>query len=336
MILAFVGGYVDAAGYIKFDGLFTSSITGNMVAACASVYKTFGVLSRAMVCISFGLGGAIAVAFALKLKLQLHWKERYVAMLLYTLEIVVLAVTMILGLIYEEEIKKSMQDWHLILVASLMGASMGIHNSAAKETIPNVPATTVMTMTLVALSIHFSNTLSYFLARYGIISLISPYPKDDEVAIKRYFDSMTAKHVDAETKLETTFRPMLFFLIGALVGTVITWNATYWSIFVPMALCAALVADIYAGELNMQLKKDAKELRKVEHNLAALESQNLPINNNSQPTPRNPTKIVENNEDIPDSTQTKNLRGVELNDINHEDDATQTAMVVSNKDENLV
>lgn len=35
-ILAFIGGYIDAVGYINLD-LFTSSITGNIVIACTSV-----------------------------------------------------------------------------------------------------------------------------------------------------------------------------------------------------------------------------------------------------------------------------------------------------------
>ncbi len=30
-LLAFVGGFVDAAGYVKLFGVFTSSITGNLV-----------------------------------------------------------------------------------------------------------------------------------------------------------------------------------------------------------------------------------------------------------------------------------------------------------------
>jgi hypothetical protein len=39
--------------------------------------------------------------------------------------------------------------WSVIIVASIMAASMGLHNGAVKETIPSGPSTTVMTMTLV-------------------------------------------------------------------------------------------------------------------------------------------------------------------------------------------
>jgi uncharacterized membrane protein YoaK (UPF0700 family) len=43
-LLAFIGGFIDAAGYIKIKGVFTSSITGNLVVACASVSQQSGVI----------------------------------------------------------------------------------------------------------------------------------------------------------------------------------------------------------------------------------------------------------------------------------------------------
>ena len=60
LLLAFIGGYVDAAGYIKLHGVFTSSITGNLVAACSLItYHQPGVLCRLLVCIFFAVGGML-------------------------------------------------------------------------------------------------------------------------------------------------------------------------------------------------------------------------------------------------------------------------------------
>ena len=53
ILLAIVGGFVDSAGYLKLQGLFTSSITGNLVASSSSMVHMDGVLCRALTCISF-------------------------------------------------------------------------------------------------------------------------------------------------------------------------------------------------------------------------------------------------------------------------------------------
>eukprot|EP01032_Pedospumella_encystans_P025860 gene25860-29214_t len=37
--LSFIGGFVDATGYIKLFGLFTSSITGNLVVGCTNFFN---------------------------------------------------------------------------------------------------------------------------------------------------------------------------------------------------------------------------------------------------------------------------------------------------------
>ena len=39
---------------------------------------------------------------------------------------------------------KNLDNWYVVLVGSLMGASMGFHNVAAKESVTNCPPTTVI------------------------------------------------------------------------------------------------------------------------------------------------------------------------------------------------
>eukprot|EP01040_Poterioochromonas_malhamensis_P018901 gene18901-22178_t len=162
LILAFIGGYIDAAGYIKCNELFTSSITGNLVAACSSVYVTDGVVARVCVSLSFIIAGVAGFFLASKLKLANEWKKKPISAFLYLLEVTLLVIAFAVGLNYDQEMEEQNQnlsDWRLILTASIMGASMGMHNAAAKESIPNVPATTVMTMTLVSESMTLSQLL---------------------------------------------------------------------------------------------------------------------------------------------------------------------------------
>lgn len=242
-ILAFVGGYVDAAGYVKFDGLFTSSVTGNLVAACASVYHTRRVLSRSVVCITFGVGAFLAVAIAIKLRLVSEWKKRSVGSLLYFLEFIVLLVTMITGLIYDDIIAEDTENWRLLLVSGLMGLSMGIHNAAGKDTIANCPSTTVMTMTIVQVA---SNAATTFMYRLAIDTLTTLYPTKAKPV--DYDKKINALYIESIPKLATAVRPLILFIIGALIGTVVTSSAaSYWGLCIPMALCLGLVWDILVG-----------------------------------------------------------------------------------------
>lgn len=55
--LTFVGGFVDGAGYDLLYSIFTTAITGNIIAAASDVYvEAKGVLPRLLVCIFIGLG----------------------------------------------------------------------------------------------------------------------------------------------------------------------------------------------------------------------------------------------------------------------------------------
>ena len=257
LLLAFIGGYVDAAGYIKFSGLFTSSITGNLVAACSSVYITEGVTARILVSLGFLLGGIGGFFLATRLKLGEDWKVKSISMLLYFLEIVLLLISFGIGLAYDLEIEDhgdSLTDWRLVLAASFMGGSMGMHNAAAKESIPNVPATTVMTMTLVAESAAITQTVSLYLASHSWLRLT---PKSKQISAEEK-KKMDEKVAEAFRKWVVVTRPLIAFLLGALVGAVLASNITYYSIFVPVFLLATIIIDIY---FSWVVEKKAEQLK---------------------------------------------------------------------------
>lgn len=245
-ILAFIGGYIDAAGYVKFDGLFTSSITGNLVAACASIYHTDRVASRAVVCITFGLGTFTAVSMAMKLKMKYEWKPRDLTRLLFGMEVVLLFVTMVLGLVYDDAINGNYgnSDWQMIITSAFMGYAMGVHNAAAKEAIANCPATTVMTMTIVTVATNTATTFMYRLAKDGHNAL---YPVNRSKPAD-YDKNMVDKFDDALPKLTVSSRPMFLFVIGALFGGILATTTTFWCILIPLGLCLGVILDITMGK----------------------------------------------------------------------------------------
>jgi uncharacterized membrane protein YoaK (UPF0700 family) len=263
LILAFIGGFIDAAGYIKYGGIFTSSITGNLVVACSSIYVSYGVIARVCTSVGFILGGIFGFFLANKLKLGDKWKVSSVSMLLYTLEIALIILTFGFSLNFDQEISshdEDLSDWRLILAASFMGASMGMHNAAAKESIPNVPATTVMTMTLVAESAAIAQTVSVILADWAFIRLHSKSEKITEEEKKK----MKAKIYEAFQKWLIVTRPLVAFLVGAVIGTASTVNITYYSLIIPIGFLITVVFDIYLGvvvDRSAAVKKD-EEARK--------------------------------------------------------------------------
>lgn len=97
-ILAFIGGFVDAAGYLKLQGVFTSSITGNLVVACASVSSLTGVICRSSVCIAFTLAGGLLSLLAIELKLSFHCSQGTISMVLFCFEALTLIIVWIIGL----------------------------------------------------------------------------------------------------------------------------------------------------------------------------------------------------------------------------------------------
>ena len=98
-ILAFIGGYIDAAGYLKLQGVFTSSITGNLVVACSSVSSLNGVICRSSVCISFTLAGVLAAALAIRAKLSKWLSPSSLSIILFLFEALALGAAWIFGLL---------------------------------------------------------------------------------------------------------------------------------------------------------------------------------------------------------------------------------------------
>jgi uncharacterized membrane protein YoaK (UPF0700 family) len=151
--LAFLGGFVDSACYLKLKGLFTSSITGNLVVICASVSDSHGLTCRSTCALSF-----LLAAFILNSVIQfekLYFRISHIACLLtaYLFELAFLLATAIIGIIFIEDIDKGTIDSPIvILTGCLAGASMGFHCVAARESFLNCPPTTVMTNTMINVS----------------------------------------------------------------------------------------------------------------------------------------------------------------------------------------
>jgi len=241
MLLAFIGGFVDAAGYIKLFNLFTSSITGNLVVACTSLYHPEGVLCRFFVSLCFAGGAGIMTTLSTQLKVVRDMNPRLVAVVLFCCELAMFIASWIVGHALNQEIDNgSLVTGAVILLGSMLGFTMGCHNGAAKETIPNCPSTTVMTMTLVAMSGSASTSFNLFLSKYGLITM---HPKGQTVATFKVDDKL-AESMD---KLMVSLRPLITFLIGALVGASTMHSIGFHCLFIPVIVVIVFILDLTAG-----------------------------------------------------------------------------------------
>eukprot|EP01038_Epipyxis_sp_PR26KG_P005327 gene5327-7393_t len=244
-ILAFIGGFVDAAGYVKITGVFTSSITGNLVVACVSMYHRYGVTCRTSVCAAFVIAGGLSSTIALRLKHVEKLNARQISITLFTHEIIGYVASIALGIIFNKQIDQDnkLTEWQTILVGSLLGAVMGFHNVSAKEAIgPTCPPTTVMTSTLINVAGNASNTVNFFLAKHHLFRLIpyneTPTTIEEKQNLSYHFDS---KFQESYTKLMITIFPLIYFIIGALVGGAITYNISFWSLLIPLTIKLILI-----------------------------------------------------------------------------------------------
>ena len=213
LLLAFVGGFVDAVGYIEFFELFTSSITGNLIVACTALFKdTGGVFARVFVTLSFALGAFATSALYIRLRFVKKVSMWTTAIIQFTAEIFVLLSALAIGVYLESTPIQypTLESWQTILIGSLMALSMGIHNSAATSTIPNAPSTTVVTMTIVKTSGLAANTLEFYLMHSGILTL---HPAMSDVAVDERLSENLKKFLEYGLVIVS-------FVVGAIVGAV--------------------------------------------------------------------------------------------------------------------
>jgi len=151
-----------------------------------------------------------------------------------------------------------------------LGLTMGFHNGLAQEIIPDCPATTVMTMTIVKISISFGNALQYYLATKSINKLY-PYDSGVDELDDGYRNSMTNNLVTSYKKLQSLFGPLILFIIGAIIGTVINLFMGFISLMIPATLISFIIIDIHRALFNIARKDkdvDGEGFGLIDHSAA--------------------------------------------------------------------
>ena len=244
LLLLITSGYVDAVGYEELKGIFTSSITGNLIVAAISVVTLTGLLTRALVVLAFFFCSGLGAYIAICLRSTDQYAATTIALVLFFCEIAFITLSIIAGnqLLFYVANTDDRDSWYVCFVAVLVAGGMGFQNIAVKESIRDAPSTTVMTACLVTVAQNASYALAHYCSLHGCTRL---EPKDkgelsngDSVAIIQAGLSVWL------LKLGISVKPLIMFITGAIIGALVSYYTRFWSLVVPFFLVLFIMIDI--------------------------------------------------------------------------------------------
>jgi uncharacterized membrane protein YoaK (UPF0700 family) len=209
---------MDAVGYYSLGRVFVSSITGNLIIVAVSFSSFDSVWTRGFVSLTFFLSAVLGSIIIINLRHRM-FSPPLIALVMFCFEIVGLLVGMLLGLLWRLEIGgDSLQN---VLVGCSMSFAMGMQCVTINAVVQHSPSTTVMTSCLV----HLAENISRFL-----------------FFVRTPLDAHDA-HIWL-LKASVVLKPLLLFIIGAVLGTVFSHLFSLWAIVVPCLLLLCLQVDI--------------------------------------------------------------------------------------------
>jgi uncharacterized membrane protein YoaK (UPF0700 family) len=206
-LLSFNAGFVDTAGFLGLQGLFTAHVTGNFVTVGAAlVFGTHGVVAKLLALPEFVLVLMVArvVASELRKREVDALRVLLVAKVMFLLAFFVLAVA--LGPFPDS-------DAPAALLTGFAGiAGMAIQNGLQRVHYTTMPPTTLMT----------GNTTQ---AALDAVDFWRPEPGTDVAAVR--------------ARLVRTLRAVLWFAAGCGLAAVLYYFVGFWCLAVPVVVGAA-------------------------------------------------------------------------------------------------
>jgi len=206
-LLSFNGGFVDAAGFLGLQGLFTAHVTGNFVTlGAALVFGTHGVIAKLLALPEFIVVVALArlAGVAMRSRGIDALRPLLVAKVIFLLAFFVLGVA--LGPFPDS-------DSPAALLTGFSGiAGMAIQNAVQRVHFAHIPPTTLMT----------GNTTQAVL---DAVDLARGAPMPDAAAVRARFTR--------------TVRSIVWFAAGCAAAALLYDWLGFWCLAVPVAVGAA-------------------------------------------------------------------------------------------------
>jgi uncharacterized membrane protein YoaK (UPF0700 family) len=206
-LLSFNGGFLDTAGFLGLQGLFTAHVTGNFVTlGAALVFGTHGVIGKVLALPEF----IAVIALARLAGAAMTARKMPTMRILLAVKVLFLAAFFALGVTLGPFPDS---DVPAALLTGFAGiAAMAIQNAVQRVHFASVPPTTLMT----------GNTTQATL---------------DAIDLLRGIDGDKADAVRA--RFAATLRGIFFFAAGCAVSAVLYAASGFWCLALPVAVGAA-------------------------------------------------------------------------------------------------
>jgi uncharacterized membrane protein YoaK (UPF0700 family) len=210
VLLAFVGGAVDACTFFSLFGLFVAQLTGSFITIGIQLVKNEAAPAIHLLAVPlFFLAGVATVLLARS------FARRALALVL-AVETVLLAVFMVVGL---EATPFAHADAPSALLASSLGlAAMGVQSATVRLMLPGVGSTNVMTVNTTQLAIDVTQ---------WVIAAVSSSEGSAKAAAARGIAALGPM--------------MAAFFAGTVFGAIGFTRAGFWSLLPLVAVLAGLV-----------------------------------------------------------------------------------------------
>ena len=206
-LLSFNAGFVDTAGFLGLQGLFTAHVTGNFVTlGAALVFGTHGILAKLLALPEF----VLVLVLARLVASELRRREIDALRVLLVAKVIFLLAFFVLGVALGPFPDS---DAPAALLTGFAGvAGMAIQNGVQRTHYGAIPPTTLMT----------GNTTQ---AALDIVDLWRPAPGTDVTAVR--------------TRFQRTLAGIFWFAAGCGVAAVLYYFFGFWCLAVPVAVGAA-------------------------------------------------------------------------------------------------
>ena len=209
-------GYVDTAGFLALQGLFTAHVTGNFVTLGASLVQgTSGVISKLLALPVFC--AVIVVTRLLAQRLPAIGLPVLRTML--TLQCILLAVGALMAISLGTG--HHGDEWPVVLTGMVLVSAMAIQNAASRIHLATAPPTTLMTGTTTQIMIDIAD----------LIRGMAPEAK-----------------VAAKARLSKLIPAVVAFAVGCAAGAFLYSRFGMWCFVVPPILGAVPVMMDATGE----------------------------------------------------------------------------------------
>lgn len=240
-LLCFVGGFIDTSMWMGLYGLFTGSVTGNIVLAGVSVTGTVsGVLPRVIVTVVYMCSALVGHVVSACCYMYWGFSPRRVLSVLLILEVLALGATWVSGVLLHPSLT-SISAPNVTFVGSMAAMSIGLQASAVKEAgLTSYPSTNVLTTTIT----NFGSTLgSFILHTLGASGLLPKTAASPTAPLTK--EEWAVKIPVRFRALWVSALPIFAFGSGCCLGAALQYFIYFHSTCVPVGIILYLVVDTY-------------------------------------------------------------------------------------------